>query len=100
MANNSIAIAKMLNSSKSVTDKLNSIWEQYLWTDRIDDELNSSNDEVAMADHESEISDSDDEKDKVDMKKNDFELAIEHAQVTPEIVTDENEELGQAEAFR
>ena len=72
MANNSIAIAKMLNSSKSDRDKLNSIWEEYLWTDRIDDELNSSDDEVAMADHESEISDSDDEKDEVDMKKKRF----------------------------
>ena len=59
-------IARLLNSSKSDMDKLNSLFQEYLLCD--DDNLNSSNDGENFEIESDSESDED-----IDMRKNDYD---------------------------
>lgn len=86
-------IARLLNSSKSDTDKLNTLLEEYLFTNEDDDLSSSDGDENSI---ECE-SDSDSEQ---DMRKSDYDHVLEHAKEAPEIVLDNDGELEKCREFR
>ena len=86
-------IARLLNSSKSDTDKLYSLFQEYLLCD--DDNLNSSDDEENVEIEPDFESDED-----IDMRKNDYDHVLDHVMASPEIVLDHDEELVKSREFR
>lgn len=86
-------IAKLLNSTKSDTEKLNALLHEYLLT--TDDNSDNSDGEV-----NADVETDEETDDEMDMRKSDYEHVIDHAMAADEIVVTEKEELTKAKNFR
>lgn len=86
-------IAKLLNSTKSDTEKLNSLLHEYLLT--TDDNVDNSDGE-----DNAEIETDDETDEEMDLRKSDFDLVLEHAKAAPEIVLEKDDEMTKANDFR
>lgn len=87
-------IARLLNSSKSDTEKLTSLLDEYLLTNEDDSGSTDSDRDIQLSD-----SGSDDEIE-IDLRNNDYDNAIIQAMAAPEIVLDDDLEQKKAHDFR
>lgn len=90
-------IAKLLNSSKSDTDKLNTLWDEYLLTnyDNDDTDFNSDSERSGDAGTDSSTSDEEDS-----TRRSDYDLVLDRIVVTQDIVGDDDDEKTKAQNFR
>ena len=84
-----------LNSSKSDTEKLNSLLHEYLLTNE-DDGCNSGSDDEDIQFYDS----GSDEEIDIDLRISDYDNVIIHAIAAPEIVLDDDLQIKKARDFR
>ncbi len=86
-------IAKLLNSSKSDTEKLNSLLHEYLLT-------TDDNGDTSDSEDNADIYTDEETDEEMDMRQSDFDLVMDHAMAAPEIVLEYDDERTKAKNFR